>query len=64
MSSLGGVLLTQRGLLHQVQVAGEELAPQRVVQVEGHAVAAHGVIRRLPAITDRQMSGLVFKVGR
>lgn len=58
------LLLTQRNLLHQVQVAGKELAPQRVVQVEGHAVTTHGVIRLFPAIPDRLVSGLVLKARR
>lgn len=58
------LLLTQRDLLHQVQVAGEELGPERVVQVEGHAVATHGVICGLPAIPERLVSGSVLKVGR
>lgn len=55
-------LLTQRNLLHQVKVAGKELTPQRVVQVEGHAVATHGVICLFPAIPERLVSGLVLKV--
>lgn len=54
--------LTQRNLLHQVQVAGEELAPHGVVQVEGHAVATHGVIGVFPALPQRLVSGLVLEV--
>lgn len=59
-----GLLLTQRDLLHQVKVAGKELTPERVVQVEGHAVATHGVIRLLPAIPERLVSRFVLDVGR
>lgn len=55
---------TQRHLLQQVQVAGEELAPERVVQVEGHAVATHGVIRLLPAVPERLMGSFVLQVRR
>lgn len=57
------LLLTQRNLLHQVKVAGKELTPQRMVQVEGHAVATHGVICLFPAIPERLVSGFVLKVG-
>lgn len=56
--------LTERDLLHQVEVAGKELAPQRVVQVEGHAVAAHGVVRLLPAVPECLVSRLVLEGGR
>lgn len=52
--------LTQRNLLHQVQVAGEELAPERVVQMEGHAVATHGVVRLFPAVPEGLVSAFVF----
>lgn len=55
--------LTQRDLLQQVQVAGKELAPQRVVQVERHAVATHGVVRLFPAVPERLVSPPVLKVG-
>lgn len=58
------VTLTQGDLLHQVQVAGEELAPERVVQVEGHAVATHGVVRLLPAVPERLVGSFVLKVWR
>lgn len=56
-------LLTERNLLQQVQITGKELAPQRVVQVKGHAVATHGVVRLFPAIPERQVSTFVLKVG-
>ncbi|CAG5862720.1 unnamed protein product [Menidia menidia] len=51
-SNLSMEILTHRDLLQQVQVAGKELTPQRVVQVEGHAVAAHAVIRLFPAVPE------------
>ena len=59
-----GPLLTQRSLLQQVQVAGEEVAPQRVVQVEGHAVATHGRVRLFPPVPAGLMSYFVRHVGR
>lgn len=61
---LGVARLTQRSLLQQVQVAGEEVASQRVVQVEGHAVAAHGVVRPFPSIPEGLVSTFILKVGR
>lgn len=56
-------LLTKRNLLQQVQIAGKELTPQRVVQVKGHAVATHGVVCLFPAIPERHVSTFVLKVG-
>lgn len=56
-------LLTERNLFQQVQIAGKEVAPQRVVQVKGHAVATHGVICLFPAIPECQVSPFVLKVG-
>lgn len=56
-------LLTERNFLQQVQVAGKEFTPQRVVQVKGHAVATHGVVCLFPAIPERHVSTFVLKVG-
>lgn len=54
------LVLTYGSFLQQVQVAGKELAPHRVVQMEGHAVATHGFIRLLPAILERLVRRLVL----
>lgn len=39
---------TQRYLLQQEKVAGEELLPERIVQVKGHAVFTHFIICLFP----------------
>ena len=57
-------LPTQRDLLQQVDVAGEELVPQGVQQVEGHAVPTHALVRLLPAVAEGLVGGLVLKVQR
>lgn len=64
MGALCGPALTQRDLLQQVQVAGEEVVAERVVQVEGHAVATHGVICVSPAVLERLVSAFVLNVDR
>lgn len=45
-------VLTQGSLLQQVQVAGEELFAERVVQMEGHAMATHVVVSLGPAVAE------------
>ena len=64
LQALGPSPPTQRDLLQQVNVAGEELVPQGVQQVEGHAVPTHAFVCLLPAVAERLVSGLVLNVQR
>ena len=55
--------LTQGGLLQQVQVAGEELVPHGMEQMEGHAVHAHGIVSLPPAARERLVGALELHLG-